>query len=476
MPVKTFAVTALLALAAATPAWSASVERPLRVSDDARSLVTSDGRPFFYLGDTAWELFHVSTREEATLYLRDRAEKGYTVIQAVALAEVDGLNRPNAYGFRPLINNDPLKPDVKPGADNDYWDHVDFVISEAEKVGLRIGLLPTWGDKWQKRWGAGPEIFSPENARAYGEWIGRRYKDRAIIWIMGGDRRPETEQEFAIINAMADGVRAGDGGRNLMTFHPMGGGGTSELPPIQRWVEFNARQNGHNPDYKEFDKTLKDYQLTPVKPVIDIEPLYEDHPLYFKPDEFGHSIAADVRRPLYWDLFNGAAGHTYGHHSIWQFYDVGREPVNRPLMTWREAILQPGGRQMQYGKKLVLSRDFLHRVPAPELVPDSEVVSSVPGAGRYRFAGLRGADQSWAMVYVPVGRSFTVDTSKLTGATLRAWWFNPRDGTAALIGDLKRQDRMHFGTPAPGEALDWVLVLDDASRNYPAPGSRDFSP
>jgi hypothetical protein len=472
--VKSLALCTLLALVGIAPVWSAPVERPLRVSHDARSLVTPDGRPFFYLGDTAWELFHASTREEALLYLRDRASRGYTVIQAVALAEIDGLNRPNAYGFRPLLENDPLKPDVKPGPDNDYWDHVDFVIGEAEKLGLRIGLLPTWGDKWQLRWGLGPVVFTSDNARAYGEWIGRRYKDRAVIWLMGGDRNPETEQEFAILNAMADGVRAGDGGRNLMTFHPMGGTGTSQFPQIQSWVEFHARQNGHNPDYKEFDKTLKDYQLTPVKPVIDIEPLYEDHPLYFKPEEFGHSIAADVRRPLYWNLFNGAAGHTYGHHSIWQFYGEGREPVNRPLMTWREAILQPGGNQMQYGKKLVLSRDFLHRVPAPELVPDSLVSTSVPGAGRYRFTGLRGADQSWAMIYVPVGRSFSVDTSKLTGEVIRAWWFNPRDGTAALIGDLKRQERMLFGTPTPGEALDWVLVLDDASRNYPAPGSRDF--
>jgi hypothetical protein len=59
--------------------------------------VTADGRPFFWLGDTAWELFHRLNREEATRYLEDRASKGFTVIQAVALAELDGLNTPNAY-------------------------------------------------------------------------------------------------------------------------------------------------------------------------------------------------------------------------------------------------------------------------------------------------------------------------------------------------------------------------------------------
>ena len=55
-----------------------------------RYLQYADGRPFFYLGDTAWELFHRTTREEARLYLEDRARKGFTVIQAVCLAERDG--------------------------------------------------------------------------------------------------------------------------------------------------------------------------------------------------------------------------------------------------------------------------------------------------------------------------------------------------------------------------------------------------
>src|SRR5512138_1605400 len=99
----------------------------LKVSDNRRFLVYEDGRPFFYLGDTAWELFHRLSREEAARYLRDRAGKGFTVTQA----ELDGLEDPNAYGHRPLLGNDPSRPDVKDGPANDYWDHVDFVVDEA---------------------------------------------------------------------------------------------------------------------------------------------------------------------------------------------------------------------------------------------------------------------------------------------------------------------------------------------------------
>src|SRR5688572_22216910 len=102
MLVAAFATGMLAAFATAAPR--------LKVSENKRFLVHADGRPFFYLGDTAWELFHRLNRPEVDTYFEDRAKKGFTVIQAVALAELDGLNTPNAYGHRPLVDNDPTKP------------------------------------------------------------------------------------------------------------------------------------------------------------------------------------------------------------------------------------------------------------------------------------------------------------------------------------------------------------------------------
>ena len=176
------------AVLAACPRNVSAVAPRLKVSDNHRFLVYEDGRPFFYLADTAWELFHRLNREEAAHYLADRANKGFTVIQAVALAEEDGLNAPNPYGHLPLVDNDPARPAVKDGSRNDYWDHVDEIVNQAESLGLFIGLLPTWGDKWNRKWGVGPEIFTPENAEVYGRWLGSRYKDKPVIWIVGGDR------------------------------------------------------------------------------------------------------------------------------------------------------------------------------------------------------------------------------------------------------------------------------------------------
>ncbi|MEM9660422.1 MAG: DUF4038 domain-containing protein, partial [Planctomycetota bacterium] len=137
-----------LASALVAPAASAADVRQLGVSENGRDLVDGDGKPFFYLGDTAWELFHRLNREEADVYLENRAAKGFTVIQAVALAELDGLTAPNAYGRLPLIDGDPNRPAVDREND-DYWDHVDYVVAKAESLGLFVGMLPTWGDKWQ---------------------------------------------------------------------------------------------------------------------------------------------------------------------------------------------------------------------------------------------------------------------------------------------------------------------------------------
>src|SRR3712207_7016146 len=82
----------------------------VRISTNRRFLVHDDGTPFFYLGDTAWELFHRLTLAEAEIYLRDRAAKGFTVIQAVVLAELEGLHTPNMGGDLPLIGDEPTQP------------------------------------------------------------------------------------------------------------------------------------------------------------------------------------------------------------------------------------------------------------------------------------------------------------------------------------------------------------------------------
>jgi len=104
----------------------------LRVSENKHYLETFDGEPFFWLGGTAWELIHRLTREEVDYYLKDRTEKGFTIIQTVILAELDGINTPNAYGHLPLINTDPTK------LNENYFEHVDYILKKAEAYCLYV--------------------------------------------------------------------------------------------------------------------------------------------------------------------------------------------------------------------------------------------------------------------------------------------------------------------------------------------------
>src|SRR5829696_2905672 len=101
------------------------------VSPD-RHFLLKDGKPFFWLGDTAWELFHRLHRDREDRYLKRRREQGITVVKAVVLAEMDGLHTPNSYGETPLIDDDPARPNEK------YFEHVDYIIDKANEYGIAI--------------------------------------------------------------------------------------------------------------------------------------------------------------------------------------------------------------------------------------------------------------------------------------------------------------------------------------------------
>jgi hypothetical protein len=430
---------------------------PLRVSDNRRFLVQADGKPFFYLADTAWELFHRLDRDETKHYLDDRARKGFTVIQAVALAEFDGLTVPNRYGHLPLKDNDPAKPGEA------YFQHVDWVVDQAAARGLVVALLPTWGDKVNKKWGKGPEIFTPANALTYGEFLGKRYRDRPVIWVLGGDRNPEKPQHADVYRALAKGLRSGDGGRHLLTYHPMGGSSSSRFFHKDEWLSFNMLQSGHDRDRPNYERIAHDYGLAPAKPCLDGEPVYEDHPLGFNPKN-GYADDLDVRKACYWALFAGACGHTYGCHDVWQFLEKGRPPITHARTPWWKALDLPGAAQVGHARRLVESRPYL------EGVPDQKLLASPAGKGGDHVRATRGRDGSYAFVYIPSGREVTIDLGVLSGKSVRAWWYDPRSGTASEAGTFAREGKRAFQPPKPGP--DWVLVLDDAGRNHPAPGKR----
>ncbi len=429
----------------------------LEIAKNKRFLVHADGTPFFWLGDTAWELFHRLNREQAERYLENRRQKGFTVIQAVVLAELDGLNNPNPYGHKPLQGNDPKRPN------EEYFKHVDVIVDMAEKKGIFIGMLPTWGDKVTKAWGQGPIVFTrEEEAYVYGRFLGQRYQKKPnIIWILGGDRGANWRKP--IWRAMARGITEGDGGRHLKSYHPAGGQSSANWFHRDAWLDFNMLQSGHSHlDNANYKMVTEDYTRTPPKPCLDGEPRYENHPVKWKPKK-GWFMDFDVRQAAYWALFAGAFGHTYGCHDIWQMAAPGRIPISSARNTWYEVLDLPGAWDMMHVRHLMESRPFLSRIPDQSLI-----VSGQQEKGRH-IQATRGQD--YLFVYTPYGDTFSVMLGTISGSHLQVWWFDPRTGKAKTVGEIENKG-VHTFDP-PGESRrgnDWVLVLDDASKRFSAPG------
>jgi len=464
-----------------------AITQSLKISENKRYIQKQNGETFLWIGDTAWELFHRLNREESVMYLEDRAENGFTIIQAVVLAEQDGLNTPNPYGHKPLFDNDPTQPNEK------YFEHVDFIVDKAAELGLYIGILPTWGDKVpSNNPGAGPVVFNPTNAEVYGEFLGKRYKEKPIVWILGGDRNIDSREAYQIWNAMARGIRKGDKGKHLMTYHPRGGAMSFYWFHNQDWLDFNMYQSGHGKRFNEvYQIARKHKMLSPRKPFLDGEPAYEDIPLQFwkfcdwsKPNnvpphvldannlikdkdyfELGYFTDYDIRIQAYWNFLAGACGYTYGNNAIWQMYEKDK-PIAIPCLTnWKDALDRPGGKDMQHVRALLESRPF------EKLIPDQSIIYGINPDGKKHIQAAGSIDNSYLLVYLSVGQTVQVIMGKVEAENTIGWWYNPRNGESRKIGEFKSGGIKTFKPPSSGAGNDWVLVIDSEQAAYPAPGS-----
>ncbi len=452
-----------------------TISQTLKVSSNNSYLETADGKPFLWMGDTAWELFHKLNREDAAMYLENRSEKGFTVIQAVVLAEQDGLRKPNAYNEIPLFENDPTRPNEK------YFEHVDFIVNEAEKLGLVVGMLPTWGDKVTPAHGGGPVVFNKKNAFVYGEFLGNRYKNKPVVWILGGDRDVANDKEKEVWRAMANGLKAGDGGNHLISYHPRGAQSSHEKLHHEAWLDFNMYQSGHSNKYSDvyrFGEML--LEVKPRKPFVEAEPAYEDIPVEFwkyldwnnsppvpedvlnkdliitKKEYFeqGFFDDHDVRVFAYWDFLSGACGYTYGNNAVWQMFEKGGV-ISIPCLTdWQDALDRPGAESMRFVRKIFERRPFHLLVPN-----QSAVLGNNPRDGLHIRAALA-SDKSFMLVFASVGQKLNINLSEMENGVV-AWWYNPRNGKATKIGKMKNESNYQFVPPTSGRGNDWLLVLDD---------------
>ena len=314
----------------------------LKVSPNGRYFVDEHGKPFFYLGDTAWLLFQRLNREEVDEFLKDRAGKGFTVIQSYVLRGLEA-NHPDGamslLGATPLIDRDPTRPNET------FFKNVDYVVNRANELGLVMGLVTA--KSWHVR--EHPErVFNAENAYTFGKFLGQRYKNNAVVWYVGGDSPPDNYE--AIWVAMARGLKDGGGSSQLVCYHGQGSTSSSQWFHKADWLDFNSIQSGHHFGSDSYRFVSKDYALTPAKPTVDMEPAYENHPTGTnKPRIDSHK----VRTQAYASMLAGAAGHGYGALDLFYLYqdDDGPFPRNG-FQPWRKALAYEGSSQVGLVRRL----------------------------------------------------------------------------------------------------------------------------
>lgn len=414
-----------------------------------------DGAPFFWLGDTAWLLFQKLDGDQIDGYLANRALKGFTVIQAT-LVHKPGYASPD--GARALIDDDFARPD----AGSPYWDHVERAIRRAGELGLVMALLPCWGNF------AAEGALNPENAPVYGEFLAKRLgKYDNVLWLLGGDVRGSAAPET--FEALARTLKRLNPDR-LVGFHPFGRCSSSQWFAGADWLDFHMFQSGHRDRSQRRlnawdDNEVSDeewmgeenyrYVLRDLarddKPTLDGEPSYEEIPHGLHDPSKAYWTDREVRRYAWWSLLAGAAGFTYGHNAIMQFWDGVGQPSFGARQHWDVALHSPGSLQMRHLRRLMEAIDWQAGRNAQEYLADD---TGTEDARNLCFAAPRAL-----VVYSYTSAPFALRMEALPFSPA-AFWYSPKLGG---ISAFPAPPDGRFAPPADREEAreDWALLLVD---------------
>ena len=396
---------------------------PVKVSDNGRYFVDQRGNPVFWMGTTQWQLFREYTVEDARTILEKTADKGFVFAQVMLMGVGDGT-KANVYGAKPWINDNPLTPNEA------YFKNVDAVVRIAGENGVNISMT-LYHHRYRK-------CITVENARAWAKWLAQRYKDAPnIVWSM----TPEARQEFVpVLRELAAGLHEGDGGTHPITFKPDPAPYSSSFIHDEDWLDFDSMQTWKSVELI-YPMVTHDYHLKPVKPVLMAEGAYEQG------SEYGFDVSPLwIRRQAYYSYLAGAH-HTYGHNDSW-----------RVLPTWKQALDAPGAVQLRILKTILTGLDEWWY-----LVPDQSILATGGRTtGQVLNLAARHKDGKWGMVYLADKASFSINTSKLAAAKVRARWIDPRTGDATGAGSFTNTAVQSFSTPPGWE--DALLILEP-SRN-----------
>jgi hypothetical protein len=214
-------------------------------------------------------------------------------------------------------------------------------------------------------------------------------------------------------------------------------------------------QSGHSnlddPASYRFNKGNR--TLIPVKPTLNGEPCYEDHPVnWLRDGEYRWFDDSDTRKAAYWAIFSGACGHTYGNHNIWQMWQPDLDPISWARTDWRIALNHPGSWQMKYLK------EFFESIEWQKFTPDQSVILNENNENEKYQMAMTSGDNTMIIAYTPYGEEINLNLSSVKNKMWEAYWFNPRDGNISPHkGKEGKSNR--FKPLSHGRGSDWVLLI-----------------
>lgn len=385
--------------------------------------VTGDGglaHPFFWLGDTQWQLFRDFSLEDAAWILKTRRRQGFNVIQVMLTGVGDGA-RPNIHGQQAWLNMDPSTPNPA------YFEPVDAIVRMAREEGLILAIYLCHNTQ--------KDFINQANARAYTQWVAQRYREQPhVIYAFVSD--VPIADHLGLIRELAGGVQGGGGDQHLISYHPdpvapaLSSGEIHSEP----WLDFNMIQTWN---YYEgiYGWVRRDTLRQPPKPVVMAEGAYEAGP------EYGYPVTPWlVRQQAYWSYLSGGF-HSYGHCDNWLLSS-----------DWKANLESPGAKQMTILKDVFSSLEWWN------MVPDQGVLISQDIPGSTLNTAARASDGSWLAVYLHRSTTVSLDLGKLSARDkVSARWVDPRDGSTHPAGDFTIKDKPSFTTPAGWE--DGLLII-----------------
>jgi len=421
---------------------------PLRLSENRHYLTHADGTPFFWLADTGWNGPLRSTEPEWEHYLRERVRQKFSVVQWVTtqwVAAYSDIEGQVAYTGREQVEINPA-----------FFQRLDLKMDATNRVGLLAVPVLLWAAGWSP-----PDVndlnpgFSlPEDqAILLARYMVARWGAHHVTWILPGDgdyRAEKAERWKNIGRAVFRDVPHAP-----VILHPAGEIWIGDEFLNEMWMDVVGYQSGHGGSNKSQTWLVNgppatSWDRTPVRPVINLEPPYENHASFV--DGKRHE-ALDVRRAMYWSLLvSPTAGVTYGGHGVWGWDDGTTPPLNHPNtmipLPWEQALVMPAAEQLAHMVGFFSALEWWRLRPAQSLL------AVQPGeTEKYRYIAAAQSDSGdFIVVYVPIDRDVQLNGDQLPKG-LTARWFNPRTGQ---YFQAESSDGAHYHTPEDG---DWLLLF-----------------